>query len=259
MALSAVLFIFGIVAGWSIEPSSCILMAALFLYAIWCVWNRKRILVYEWFGAAGAVTGWALLIFAPGNRFKTQYVAAARADNIFLEAAYRLARAFYYGFRELAIPVIVFVILYMITRETGLSGGRERNVRIRDEWRRGEEIFFFSMAVLSLLIMVFSPGHSIRTLQFPFLMVLICYGGCFRRFLHRVRIGNGSLYSTLQKTFFIAGVLCMLLVAVEMATGIMASGEGQFFDRTMRYIGGQGINNQGIIGIIPGDGLGGFR
>ena len=60
------MFILGIIAGWSNENSICwvILLLTVFLFL-----NRKREEMESWMyiGLAGLVTGYAFLMFAPGN------------------------------------------------------------------------------------------------------------------------------------------------------------------------------------------------
>ena len=60
------MFLFGLIAGWSNENSVCWIILAL---TVFICSNRKRIGIESWMvaGLAGLVIGYVLLIFAPGN------------------------------------------------------------------------------------------------------------------------------------------------------------------------------------------------
>ena len=73
---SVVMFFWGVIAGWTNENSVCwiILVLIMFLYHLY----RKRIMIETWMytGLAGLISGYTLLMLAPGNfvRFRVEKI-----------------------------------------------------------------------------------------------------------------------------------------------------------------------------------------
>lgn len=68
------IFVWGVVAGWTNENTVCwfILILALWLFRNR---NQKGLETWMWFGLIGLCTGYTLLVFAPGNTLRAGYYA----------------------------------------------------------------------------------------------------------------------------------------------------------------------------------------
>ena len=64
---AAVMFLFGLVAGWTNENSVCWLIVTLFLFLLQLHKKNRNIDNWMYAGLTGLVIGYVLLVFAPGN------------------------------------------------------------------------------------------------------------------------------------------------------------------------------------------------
>lgn len=73
--LPTVMFIFGVLAGWTNENTGLMLIGALVLANLYC-WQQRCLKNWMLFGLLGAVFGYGCLVFAPGNYVRIEEATA---------------------------------------------------------------------------------------------------------------------------------------------------------------------------------------
>ena len=163
--LKYVLFFIGIIAGWSNENSICwvILLLAIFIYA-----NKNRQGIESWMftGLIGLITGYALLMFAPGNVARL-HVELSRM-NVDTNSFMGWMKMGLFG-EKLAILAVVsffqFLLWYFSVRSLFLLQKRV----LPDSDEKKEILLVKILCLLSLCMtfsMFFSPRFPLRS-SFP--------------------------------------------------------------------------------------------
>jgi hypothetical protein len=79
--LSVLLFLLGILAGWSIENSGASVLFLLIAYFVMKIIHKQKIVLFEVLGGLGFLIGFCLLIAAPGNYVRFDYINEIHQDE----------------------------------------------------------------------------------------------------------------------------------------------------------------------------------
>lgn len=207
--LSLGMFLFGILAGLSLEPTACALMVALFCFVVWSMRRKRKLLISEISGMVGAVIGFCILMFAPGNFVRAAVVAEENTaiKNIFLEYLFRIARETFYTVTYLSLPMGICIALICLA--TGV-------------WKK-RACFFVALGMISVYVMTFCNAFTTRILVTPLVLIVIGIGLAVKgvekevysvlsnkkwgRISYRILLGTLILFALTQYT---TGVLRMV-------------------------------------------------
>ncbi len=194
------MFCFGILAGWTNENSVCWIILVLMVFVFEC---RKKETVEKWMytGLAGLMSGYALLMSAPGN------VERMRAEH---GLDWNIMQALPDNFRML-LAVLLFQLLlwYFVTR----SVFSLKSISVRADCFHKEMLLvkiLCSLAFGMTAIMLLSPFFPPRS-GFSGTIYLIIASGI----LLRIQTQNGIelIQDRAKKFLFSVGVLYFLLTA----------------------------------------------
>lgn len=177
------MFALGVVAGWSIEAASSILLASITV-SLFFAWKRKlKNGIPYIFGWVGVLCGWGLLMFAPGNFVRAGFVS--ESGNLLIKYLFRIGRETYYMILFLAIPLgvaIGFIVFGYVQFSTRMdSRGESSKILWLENCKRNPAPFLFLLlALLSVYIMTFSAAFSNRIFIMPLALLLITIGFLLR-------------------------------------------------------------------------------
>lgn len=241
--------VLGFCAGLSAEASAAALIFALILYVIYRFRHHTPIAYYRMAGIIACIIGYGFLVLAPGAHAKGSSSAAASETGSFIvNYAHRIGRETFYTILLMAVPVAIFLVLYIIS-------GRKLGIRsILSSIICGKEFFFVLIALASIYVMTFASGFAGRIYQFPLLLVLMAGGISFTR----VYMTLGAQHKAIVlRAVSILCVILMVLALIEVVAGTLYAGQsGSFFDRQMFYY---HIEDPAVSGLLPGDGVTGVN
>lgn len=169
---SLLLMVGGLASGLSLEPSACVLMLALFMYAIYKWKKHKKFFAHEIFGIIFALTGFAILMAAPGNYARLRGVEEYAAESRYI--LFRLARESYYSALYMITPLCLIIIL------SALSGAGEW-FRLRNSKNKiSPQILILFFAFMNIAVMTFSAGFALRIFAMPVALLIIASGLAFK-------------------------------------------------------------------------------
>lgn len=195
------IFLFGIVAGWTNENVPCFVILILG----YCFWkgsfenNKKQFMIS---GVLGMILGYSLLIFAPGNYVR--YLTLLQVGEI-LEGAERFKQ------NVLTFAIVfyirIFIFFYIIKNLISF-----RSLTICEKHRKEIKVsyFFLLISLLSIIVMIASPEFRYRS-TFPGLIFMIISAGI----IHSVKRSNNLPHEVPQ---IIQRLLSVIAVAYTMCT-----------------------------------------
>lgn len=163
----------GLLAGWSIEAGGAMLLAGIVLILFWQKRGSRRIAAWEITGLLGALAGYALLILAPGNYARAEYVNANFGHgNIVVELAYRIARESYYMIIHMGVLLFAAVLLCVLLRK----GKTVKEFAAQ----HGTALFLLGISLLGVYAMTAAAGYAERVLVTPIAFALMACGCLYR-------------------------------------------------------------------------------
>lgn len=161
------LFLGGIVAGWTNENMSLALIFFLISLLFLLRYHKEKIPVWMFFGLAGAIIGCVLLLAAPGNyvRLGSSSLTDSLSMSILTERFYNIAKvSIYYLWALMSTYAVALVFL----------------IRKKDSEESHKVLFisllFFVSAVVSIVVMLASPEFPIRVLSGTTFFLIIAVG-----------------------------------------------------------------------------------
>lgn len=188
--LFALLMIFaGLAAGWSNESSAAAVAAGIGLYLLYLL-MQKRLKLWQITGYAGFLTGFALLIFAPGNIERLRSMEG---------------RGFSYTEHlDNGLAVFAETLLVSLPLLAALSFVLYRGIRYGAFKHFHKEyavsLWFALIGLLSLILMIFSPNFPVRA------------SFCFTVFTVTALTGMGNILLQYHGQIF-SGKVCRILIS----------------------------------------------
>ncbi|WP_029904793.1 DUF6056 family protein [Prevotella sp. 10(H)] len=177
---SFVLLVSGIIAGWTNENTAGAMILIIILFFFYYRSKNIKIPVWGICGLIGAIAGYAILIFAPGNLER-----AGESAITFYTVIYRIFNCtltfFFYSGTALLVCLITFILYNKFHRE-------EKNNKFK------LSLIYFIAAIAAVYAMLFSPTFPRRALfgVVTFLIIgagILYYNLDFRhRFLRQLRM-----------------------------------------------------------------------
>ena len=188
---SLIMFLFGVVSGWTNENTICWIILVLFLFIFT---HRKKEGMERWvyFGFVGLMTGYMLLMFAPGNIVRL-YVEQNGNNWLTLE---RIKGQFsLFGF--IFCYFQVFLWYFSLRSLVSLRKRNKNNIELEKEVSLVKALLVVAFGMTA--IMIFSPGFPPRS-GFPGTVCLIIVIGILLRVQNEYGI---SLIQDKAKKFLI--------------------------------------------------------
>lgn len=169
--ITPIMFLFGVLAGWTNENSVCWIVITLLYFIVIC----KKQEILEWWmlsGWGGLVVGYFLLLFAPGNKLRF-YTETNAALGTFKQILFQNVWTF------ILILSFEFFLWYFIFRSMYTLG---KNVGINDSIKK--DINFIKVLLIigfgMTAVMFFSPSFPARSSFFGLLYLIIAAGSLIR-------------------------------------------------------------------------------
>lgn len=162
-----IIFLAGIIAGWTNENMSIALIFFLEFMLILLRYQKIEIPKWMYFGIIGVVIGCVLLLVAPGNyvRLGTSSLTDSLSISIVKERLYNIIKTSVYYLLPLLLTYIA-VFIYFVNK-IGLRENRKTLLI---------SLLFFLSALVSIFAMVASPEFPIRVLSGTTFFLLIAIG-----------------------------------------------------------------------------------
>lgn len=155
-----ILFVFaGILAGWSNENVGALAVLAAILVTLYRFWDQKKVPLWAIAGIVGAITGWSLMMTAPGNAIRLEQIGGVEKIPALSPASLNRFLMFY-GTQELELmPYILssLVCIMLLYKQNRLE---YKNIM--------PGLIFFFMSQISLGAFVFSPSTPYRAMTSTF-------------------------------------------------------------------------------------------
>ena len=222
LAYAAALFLFGLAVSTCVKPSTgSTLLAAMGIAALWA-FIRKKPFSIPLFTAAflGALTGFCISTFSPGNAIRIAYVAEHAPNTASL--LFRIVRTSYHGLRYSLIPLGITLFFVALNRR-------------RFRWEQLDELFFVLLAAINIAVMAIPNGYSPRTVLFSDMLLIVAGARSAVRFV-------SSSPGCQENRPYLKTALWLLIAALtafallEIATGMLLHyTQGTSFDRQTIY------------------------
>ena len=216
------LFLFGLTVSTCVKPSTgSTLLAAMGLGALWAFFRKKPFSI-PLFAAAflGALLGFCVSTFSPGNAARIAYVAAQSPNTASL--LFRIVRTSYHGLRYTLIPLGITLFFAALNRR-------------RFRWEQLDELFFVLLAGVNIAVMAIPNGYAPRTVLFSVMLLIVAGARSAVRFVSaspRCQEDRRALKTALW--LLIAALTAFTLL--EIATGLLLHfTQGTTFDRQTIY------------------------
>ena len=195
------IFLFGIFAGWTNENSVCWIIVLLLILILVC---RRNGTAEFWMyaGLAGIITGYALLMFAPGNVARLQ---AEQGNGIWLNS-----KMLKDNFNTLLMIFFFQIFLWFFSLRAIF---KLKNMHIEEEKIKKEitlvRLFYF-LAFVMTATMILSPGFPARS-GFPGTVQLVIAAGILLRVQKEYEIE--LIQENAKRFLFCVGVVYFVMTA----------------------------------------------
>lgn len=216
------LFLFGLAVSTCVKPSTgSTLLGAMGLGVLWAFFRKKPFSI-PLFAAAflGALAGFCISTFSPGNAARIAYVAAESPHTA--SFLFRIVRTSYHGLRYTLIPLGITLFFAALNRRRFL-------------WTQLDELFFVLLAGVNIAVMAIPNGYAPRTVLFSVMLLIVAGARSAVRFVSaspRCQEDRRALKTALW--LLIAALTAFALL--EIATGLLLHfTQGTTFDRQTIY------------------------
>lgn len=166
--LSILFFIFGILAGWSVENSGAAVIFLLLAYFIVKIVRRNNFSLFEILGAAGFLVGFIFLISAPGNAVRIESIRQAGYGYVDDPFIIRSIKRFVDISINISKKYGLYIIPITILFGYDLLVHQKRKLHIFS--------YFYVLAVfVSIYSMVLSPEFPERAFLMVFVFAFIAF------------------------------------------------------------------------------------
>lgn len=202
-AWGVLLFLIGAIAGCGMENSSAGMLVVITLYLFYFHFSMKiKIRFPILCGYVGSITGFCVLLFAPGNKVRIQ--ASEQLSLLF-----KFFVINYYWVCFIGVPCVLFVVLYLINKKTE---GIDAVHSLR------QAIVFAAAAVASAYCMLAAPTSPERT-WFIVCVYAVCANGILFEQL------EAKITKTAKTALGIAAAGIFIVMSVLMADTMICSYE----------------------------------
>lgn len=164
ITMSVIMFLSGIIAGWTYENMSIALVGFLVLLLfIMKYYFKEKVPKWMIVGLIGVVIGCAILLFAPGN--------FNRASSMRDTEIHILSRGWSfvknYIFHILILSILYLYVFYLFLKKSVITSKKRLSIL---------SLIFILSAHIGILVMIGSPIFPSRTLFGPIVLIIIAIG-----------------------------------------------------------------------------------
>lgn len=192
------LFILGIVSGWSNENSSAGMIVIMFIYIIY--FKKYKIQIHKWNISAliGAIIGFSFQILSPGNFSRLENTSS----QIHTSIIFRFFMITYFGFMFITGLLIILNIIFVISIN--------KNKQYKNKIISNNIIFLFG-AFITTYSMMASPTMPERTWYMVVVYLTIAIGICF----NSIDLKNETILCKISILISIISILCFIVMALD--------------------------------------------
>lgn len=150
--LSILVFVLGILAGWSNESTAAAVATGLGLYLMFNL-KRHKLRLWQCCGYLGFLIGFALLIFAPGNHARFNSMEEKGFDYF----SHMFSAAEIFGESLLVCGLLVVLVAFLAFKI------RKYKLHKKEKLTLYGSMWFIATGFFSLVLMIFSPNFPIRS------------------------------------------------------------------------------------------------
>ena len=141
------LFLFGIIAGWCSENTSGACIVFVLLYLLQSLRTTHRATAKLIFAAAGSITGFLIMILAPGNRIRAAQTEASDPESYrglagmiarFQKVSLNMNREFFWLMAAFLVSAVILSLLALKR-----DGGKNRRGKVLWQTLRTSLLYFF--------------------------------------------------------------------------------------------------------------------
>lgn len=160
--LSIMMFLGGIIAGWTNENTAAGMIVMIIMYIIYYRYSKYRIAFWVYIGLVGAVIGYCIMISAPGNFVRAEGTSISPFHIIYrlLTSTQRFVE--YLGILNLGVAILYILYLKFFRKTTNKVAPLI--------------IIYYAGVFVSIYSMVASPGFPARTWFGPITLNIIVLG-----------------------------------------------------------------------------------
>lgn len=168
---AVILFLGGVLAGWTNENMSITLIFILTVLLILMKYRKISIPVWSITGMTGAIAGCGLLLLAPGNYARLAYSTQNEETSFIsvLETRFEVLHSHFNDY--LLLPTLIYIVLLLIFFKFSIKGKRRGPLYL--------SLLFFVGACVAHLAMIATPSYPQRALfgliSFMIIAILILY------------------------------------------------------------------------------------
>jgi len=161
-----IMFITGIIAGWTNENISVALIVFLTLAIL--LYRYDKIAVPRWAiaGLIGVIIGCLFLLLAPGNYVRLETVR----EVAFSTRLYVMCKNYFY---YMLVPFLAYALMIFLSRKEIRKKDKETMIRLKISF------LFFIFAQVAFLAMIASVDFPARTLFGPVVFMIIATGALY--------------------------------------------------------------------------------
>lgn len=203
LLFSLLMFILGLLSGWCNENTSAALALVLGMYGLYTL-KIKQVRLWMITGYVGLVLGLALLVFAPGNEARLDFMEDKGFD--FVAHLPTAINIFFLSLLTQLPLLLAFIFVLYKVHVLCLQYSNENEYKA--SW------FLFALGFFALFLMIFSPNFPARSAT-PFTIFIIAATISFASILQR----RGYLFIS-KKAFNIFVVLASFYCSITFANTI---------------------------------------
>lgn len=170
---AVLMFLFGVIAGWTIEAGGAMLLLFIALNIFYYIIKKKKAALWKITGFCGAAAGYAILILAPGNYVRSEWTKQlASRSNFLYEILFRLGRETYYFILHMGLLLFIFALLCCMQKSKNIKDLVLMNKK---------EFLMFGITLIGVYVMTLTIGYSDRVLVTPIAFLLIAIGLLYKK------------------------------------------------------------------------------
>ena len=163
-----IMFILGIIAGWTNENTAVAMIFLILLYGVYKVYFKSKLSIWNITGLIGAIVGFLAMILAPGNRIRSeQFVDKRGIISIFYHRILEITN----NLANFMLPLIIILIVLSVI---GYYFGNHRKKELI------KTIGYSLGSFIGVYSMLMSPSFPSRSWMGPIVFIIISIGMAYK-------------------------------------------------------------------------------
>lgn len=157
------MFIFGVIAGWTNENNAAAMLVLIVLFIAYRIYNKKKVKAWHITGFLGALTGFLFMILAPGNSIRSEKFA--NNNGMLWNLSHRFLDITN-NFSKYLLPL--FILTIIITVVAYYLGNCKKN-------KLYLTVIFVTASLCATYAMIMSPTFPDRSWMGPIVFMVIAF------------------------------------------------------------------------------------